>query len=71
MPVSSVAMFNFLRIARNSFGWKSINVFMLMLYVSDSSGDGFLRILTLIMWVVCSSHNSKLTGGIGGGSICA
>ena len=30
-----------------------------MLYVSDSADDGFLRILTLTMWVTRSSSKSK------------
>ena len=71
MPVPSVAILKFLRSTRKSSGWTSSNVFMMMLYVSDTVDDGFLCILTLMLWILRSSPNYKLTSGIGGGSIRA
>ena len=42
-----------------------------MLYVSDVARVGFLRILTLMMFLERSSSSSTLTSRIGGGSIRA
>ena len=69
MPVPSITVLKFLSSARNSSDWPSLKVDMLRLYVSDMACEGFLHILTLIMWFMCSSYNFTLMRGIGGGSI--
>ena len=67
VPVSSIMILKFLRIARNSSGWISSNVDILILYVSDVAKVGFLRILTLMVCVSHSLSNSNLMSGTGGG----
>ena len=71
MPVPLIVFLKFLSSERNSSGWPSSNIFMLMLYVSYAADYEFLRILTLMMWLACSSSNSKFTNRIGRGSIHA
>ena len=71
VTVQLVAILNFLRSEISFSGRPSFNVFILMLYVLGADDDGFLRILTLMMWVVRSSSTSNLIIWIGGWSIRA
>ena len=57
--------------ARNSYGWPSSNVKILIIYVSNVSDVGCLRISTLMICVAHYSSNFKLISAIGGGLIHA
>ena len=59
MPVSSTAILKLLRSAKNSSGWPSSNVDILIIYFSDVAKVGFLHILTLIMCVTCVAPPSE------------
>ena len=69
MPVPSITILEFLRNANNSSGWPSSNIDILILHVSEVANVGSLHIFTLMVCVVCSSSNSKLISGNGGGFI--
>ena len=71
MPVPSIAILKFLSSARSSFGWSLSKVDIFVLYVSEVDFEEFLQILTFMMFATCSSYNSTLIRGTGGGSIQA
>ena len=71
VPAPYIEILKLLRSARNSSAWKSPNMEMLMLYVSDVSQVGFLCILTLTMLLKRYYSSSTLMGEIGGGYIRA
>ena len=71
MPVSSILIPKFLRSTRNSSVYSSLDVDILILYVSDIYNVGFLSIFTLMICVARSSSNSYLISEIGGGSMRA
>ena len=71
MPVPSIAILKFLSIARNFYGWPLLKLDMLILYVSDVAYEGFLLILTLMMFCMCCYYKLDLVWGIGGGSMQA
>ena len=60
-----------LRITRNSSGWPSSNVDMLIFYVYDTADVGFLCIFILMLCISRSSSISNLISEIGGGSMRA
>ena len=71
MPVLSIAILKLLSSARNSSGCKSSKLDISMLYIYDVDCESFLHILTLMMWIVCSSSQYTLMMGIGGFSLRA
>ena len=64
-----MAILIFFSITRNSSGWPSSKVDMLMLYISDVVVYGFFRILALMVLLARSSFSSNLMRVIGGGLI--
>ena len=71
MPVPSITILKFLRSASNYYGWPSLNVDILILYVSYISDVGFLHVFTLMACIARSFSNSNLMNGIGEGSMRA
>ena len=71
VPVMSIDILKFLSIVRNSSVWTLSNIDMFMLYVYDVACEGFIWILTLMIWVACYSSNFTLMRGIRWGYIRA